>query len=122
MDTRLTLAWAQLESSRESSHESNGSSVGKADSNLTGLTSNFDKVRSPMSFACHRQDGSCVMADSMTRSLHLISPHGGWVSQVWAHPGGADDKDELISVSILDNTVLCCTLYGTAFVLDGLQS
>ncbi|KAK3781919.1 hypothetical protein RRG08_064174 [Elysia crispata] len=36
-------------------------------------------------------DGSSIVVDRGKHSLHLISPDGAWVKNLWTHPGGNEN-------------------------------
>ena len=63
-------------------------------------------------------DGSLIVVDETRRTLHLIGPDGGWLKKLWTHPGGQDARDELWSVSVIEQTCICCTSSGSVFVTD----
>ncbi|GFR80167.1 hypothetical protein ElyMa_000574300 [Elysia marginata] len=77
----------------------------------------FDKVQRSWGISCHHQDGSTLSVDRETNTLHVISPQGGWVKQVWSHPGGADKEGGLRAVSFLNDLCVCSTL-KSVFLLD----
>ena len=94
-----------------------------------------EQVQTPCGITC-TQDGSCIITDGDTRTLHLVTSDGVWVRQLWAHPAGANRRDELstvcsfqnvclcctedglYSVCVFQNVCLCCTVRGSVFVLD----
>ena len=63
-------------------------------------------------------DGSSIIVDSSKRTLHLISPDGVWVKNLWTHPGGEDKDDSLFSVSVMEQRCVCSTFRGSVFVMD----
>ncbi|GFR90911.1 hypothetical protein ElyMa_000830200 [Elysia marginata] len=76
------------------------------------------EVPNPRGIACHRQDGSYIVADRESRTLHLVSPIGYWVKELWAHPAGSGGEDPLSAVSIMGDLCVCCSYNGSVFVLD----
>ncbi|GFS00319.1 hypothetical protein ElyMa_002811700 [Elysia marginata] len=77
----------------------------------------LNKVQKPWGISCHHQDGSTLSFDRETDTLHVISPQGGWVKQVWSKPCGANKEDRLYAVSFLNDLCVCCTL-KSVFLLD----
>ncbi|GFR59622.1 hypothetical protein ElyMa_005388400 [Elysia marginata] len=77
----------------------------------------LDKVQKPWGISCHHQDGSTLTTDRETHTLHVISPQGDWVKQVWSLPGGAVEEGGLRAVSFLNNLCVCGT-GETVFLLD----
>ncbi|GFR70915.1 hypothetical protein ElyMa_003799000 [Elysia marginata] len=75
------------------------------------------KVQDLGCISCHHQDGSTLIVDRKIHTLHVISPQGGWVKQVWSHPGGADKEGGLWAVSFLNDLCVCSTR-ESVFVLD----
>ncbi|KAK3727021.1 hypothetical protein RRG08_039915 [Elysia crispata] len=63
-------------------------------------------------------DGSLIVSDSDNRTLHVISRDGVWIKKLWTHPGGEDTYDGLLSVSLMEQTCVCCTRRGSVFVMD----
>ncbi|GFR65634.1 histone-lysine N-methyltransferase SETMAR [Elysia marginata] len=66
----------------------------------------LSKVQWPCGISCHHQDGSTLTVDMESHTLHVISPQGGWVKQVWSQPGSDDKEDGLWNVSFLNNLEL----------------
>ncbi|GFR64619.1 hypothetical protein ElyMa_005511700 [Elysia marginata] len=79
---------------------------------------NLDNLTNPRDIACHHQDSSCIVADSYTRTLHLVSAGGAWVKELWAHPDGTDEKGSWVAVSVLGDQCVCCTKDGQVIVFD----
>ncbi|GFS26306.1 hypothetical protein ElyMa_001713800 [Elysia marginata] len=74
-------------------------------------------VQDPSGISCHHQDRSTLSVDGKTNTLHVISSQGGWVKQVWSHPGGAGKEGGLWAVSFLNDLCVYCTR-KTVFLLD----
>ena len=77
------------------------------------------QIQYPTGIACHT-DGSVIIADRTTRTLHLVTCDGRMMKQLWAHPSGpcALFGDWLSSASVFESMCLCSTKEGSVFVLD----
>ncbi|GFR91693.1 hypothetical protein ElyMa_004334600 [Elysia marginata] len=62
--------------------------------------------------------GEIVVADFLSRSLHLLQPNGKWLGRLWHHPADGEVGDRLSSVSCDDEVCVTCTWQGPAYVLQ----
>ncbi|GFS14688.1 hypothetical protein ElyMa_003168900 [Elysia marginata] len=61
--------------------------------------------------------GEILVADCLSRSLHLLRRDGRWLSLLWRHPAGGQCEDQLSSVSCDGEICVTCTWHGPAYIL-----
>ncbi|GFO22531.1 hypothetical protein PoB_004903600 [Plakobranchus ocellatus] len=63
----------------------------------------FDKsvpqINNPFGVAIE-SDGSILVIDKSSKTLHRVSSKGNWIEQLWSVPSDGDQEDELLSVSV----------------------
>ncbi|GFO33010.1 hypothetical protein PoB_005951500 [Plakobranchus ocellatus] len=63
-------------------------------------------------------DGSLLVIDYSSKTLHLVSSEGTWTKQLWSVPSDTDQGGQLWSVSMDGSVCVCVTERGSVYILD----
>lgn len=75
------------------------------------------EIENPRSIAA-LQNGSFVVADKLSRVVHLVGANGIVQRILWEHPKGKHNRNFLTSVTVVEDMLACCTLNGSVFIYN----
>ncbi|KAK3759980.1 hypothetical protein RRG08_006447 [Elysia crispata] len=71
------------------------------------------QMKNPRGITRHH-DGTCVVSDKKSGTLHLYNTGRGWLKTLWCHPAA----HIMSGVSLFNGTCVCSTYNGSVFVMD----
>ncbi|GFO03025.1 tripartite motif-containing protein 45 [Plakobranchus ocellatus] len=92
----------------------------QVDSGTVVFDASVPQIKDPRGITI-ASDGSILVADGSSRTLHMLSSQGVWTKLLWSVPGDRDQDDQLFGVSKEGSVCGCITQNGSVYILDCLH-